>query len=107
MTLKVIEERYMLPSGLTIQEAEQVSRNNVEEIYIKAFAKELPRYYEDERCTSEKNMIRANPDGSEDLVDFNWKDGTETFIQKLIPPGKGKFSYLLHDARYQQITDTL
>jgi hypothetical protein len=105
--IRPVKEGYMLPSGLTIQEAEQVSRNNVEDIYIKAFAKELPRYYEDERCTGEKNMIRANPDGSEDLVDFNWQDGTETFIQHLVPPGKGKFAYLLHDARYQQLKDTL
>lgn len=107
MTLELIEEGYMLPSGLTIQEAERVSRNNVEDIYIMAFAKELPRYYEDERCTGEKNMIRANPNGSEDLVDFNWQNGNETFIENLVPSGKGKFAYLLHDARYKQIKGIL
>lgn len=103
--VRKVKEEYILPSGLTIQEAEQESRSNVEEIYIRAFAKELPRYYEDERCTGEKNMVRANPDGSEDLVDFDWQTGTETFIKNLLPPGKGEFAYLLRDPRYLKLKE--
>jgi hypothetical protein len=103
--IRSFKEGYILPSGLTIQEGEQVSQKNVEDIYIKAFAKGFPRYYEDERCTGEKNMIRANPDGSEDLVDFNWQNGTEQFIKHLIPAGKGKFAYLLYDPRYLKLKE--
>lgn len=99
--IRSVKEGYVLSSGLTIQEVEAESRDNVEDIYIKAFAKGLPRYYEDERCTSEKHMIRANPDGSEDLVDFDWQTGAETFIKNLFPAAKGKFAYLLYDPRYQ------
>ena len=93
-------EGYVLPSGVTVKEVEQLSRTNVEAIYIDAFLKGIPRYYEDERCTAEKQAIRAMPDGSEDLTDFDWQTGKQTFIKKLVPAGKGKFAYLLHDLRY-------
>ena len=98
--IREIRQNYILPSGFTMEEAEHISRSNVEDIYIKAFAKGIPRYYKDERCTGEYNSIKANPDGSEDLVDFDWQTGQDTFIKNLLPAGKGKYSYLLHDSRY-------
>lgn len=93
-------EEYILPSGLTINQAEDQSHVKIETIYIEAFAKGLPMYYEDERCTEDKQMICAMPDGSEDLVDFDWATREKTFIKHLVPSGKGKFAYLLNDPRY-------
>ena len=86
---------HILPSGLTPKEAKKESHRLVEEDYIGAFARGHSRYYEDERCTDEKEVIRAMPDGSEDLVDFDWETREAVFIKKLQPPGKGKYAYLL------------
>ncbi|MHB1921702.1 MAG: hypothetical protein ACYCOO_05640 [Chitinophagaceae bacterium] len=38
-----------------------------------AFSKGLPRYFDDERSKGVGQAIRAMPDGSEDLVDFDWR----------------------------------
>lgn len=90
-----LQKDHVLPSGLTIQEAEKESRKNVEAIYMDAFKNGKSRYYEDDRVTGEKELIRAMPDGSEDLVEFDWKTGQETFVRNLLPAGQGKFAYLL------------
>ena len=93
-------EEYILPSGLTVKEAEEQSQNNVEAIFIETFAKGFPIYYKDERCTEKRHLIRAMPDGSEDLIDFEWETEKETLIKQLLPPGDGKFAHLLNDPRY-------
>jgi hypothetical protein len=97
---KMIRQEYVLPSGLTIQEVEEESRKDVEAIYIDSFIKGLPQYYEDDRTKGEKDVIRAMPDGSEDLVEFDLQTGEDTFIRQLLPAGQGKFAYLLQDDRY-------
>lgn len=89
------KKEYQLSSGRSIKEVERSSRNRIEGIYIDAFAKGLPRYYKDDGCTSKKNLIRANPDGSEDLINLDWKTREEVLVRHLLPAGQGKFSYLL------------
>jgi hypothetical protein len=96
----LLRKDHILPSGLTIQEVEEQSRKNVEAIYIDAFIKGVPQYYEDDRTKGEKDVIRAMPDGSEDLVEFDLQTGQDTFIKQLLPAGQGKFAYLLQDHRY-------
>lgn len=98
--IRKFKEEYHLSSGRSIKEVERSSRNRIETIYIDAFAKGLPRYYKDDRCTNKKNLIRANPDGSEDLIDFDWKTREEVLVRHLVPTGQGKFAYLLNDSRF-------
>ena len=99
-TSKTLKQEHILPSGLTPQQAEAESFKNVEAIYIDAFIKGVPQYYEDDRTTGEKDIVRAMPDGSEDLVEFDLQTGRETFVRHLLPAGQGKFAYLLSDDRY-------
>jgi hypothetical protein len=91
----LLRKDHILPSGLTIQEVEEEGRKNVEAIYMNAFKNGKSRYYEDNRVTGEKELIRAMPDGSEDLVEFDLQTGEETFVRNLLPAGQGKFAYLL------------
>jgi hypothetical protein len=96
---RVSKNEYKLPSGLTIEQMEEHSAKKGDEIYIQAFAAGHPRYYIDERCGKEQ-VIRANADGSEDLVYMDWRTGDEMLISRLVEKGKGKFSYLLSDPRF-------
>jgi hypothetical protein len=98
--IKKFKEEYILPSGISIKELEKKSRSKIEEIYMDAFSKGLPRYYEDERCAGGEYVIRAMPDGSEDLINFDWETRNEVLVRHLLPPGQGKFAYLLKDPRF-------
>ncbi len=89
-----------LPSGYSIQEAEELSGKSVEEIYINAFSQGLPIYYKDDRCKNNREAVRAMPDGSEDLIDYDWQIEKECFLKKLAAPGHGKYAYLLKDPRF-------
>ena len=43
------------------------------------------------------NFYLANPDGSEDLVDFNRKDRSYKIISRVADKGKGRYAYLLNN----------
>jgi len=96
-------EEHILPSGLTPKQAEEEGRRRVEVDYLEAFALGLSRYYEDERCSGERETIRANADGSEDLVDYEWETRKATLLKRLQPAGMGKYAYLLKDPRYLEL----
>lgn len=51
---------FLLPNGLTIKETEAATAVTVEEIYIKAFASNVPLHYKDERCNDKTEFIEAN-----------------------------------------------
>lgn len=85
----------MLPNGHTIAETNKMAAKVTEDIHREAFAKGVPMFYRDER-TSGKEFVRANPDGSEDLVSYSIEERDHKFIKNLSPAGKGYWSYLLN-----------
>ena len=93
-------EENILPSGLSLNQAEEEGFKLVEAEYIKSFISGHSRYYSDERSAGKKQSIRANADGSEDLIEFDRQTGNETLIRNLVPVGKGKYAYLLRDPRF-------
>jgi len=88
-------EELILPNGHTIDETNKMTALTIEELYRHAFEKGVPMFYQDERTKGPKEFIRANPDGSEDLISYNLKKRNYTVIKKLLPPGKGYWAYLL------------
>lgn len=85
---------------LTQDEREIAEQYQLEAYYIRCFVSGKSVYYRDERCTKPALLIRADTDGSETLVRYEWETKTCVEIHRLAPPGKGKYAYLLHDIRY-------
>lgn len=83
-----------MPEGRTIRETHEKSIITTENLYKEAFAKGVSLHYKDNRCTTEKEFICANPDGSEDLVAFNADSRKYSFIKQLLPAGKGRWAYI-------------
>lgn len=84
-----------LSSGSTLSQFESKTREITRKLYSDAFKKGLPMYYKDGRTKEASHFIRANPDGSEDLVSFDPTEREYTFIQHLAPAGKGYWSDLI------------
>jgi len=84
----------MMPEGRTIRETQDKSINTTENLYREAFTKGVSLHYKDGRCTAEREFIRANPDGSEDLMDFDADNRKYFFIKQLLPAGKGRWAYV-------------
>ena len=85
----------ILPNGLTIAETNNITAIATERLYMDAFDKQIPMFYRDGRLKNPKEFIRANPDGSEDLVSYDIEKRDYTLVKKLMPPGKGYWSYLI------------
>lgn len=85
----------ILPNGLTIAETNNITAIATERLYMDAFDKQIPMFYRDGRLKNPKEFIRANPDGSEDLVSYDIDKRDYTLVKKLVPPGKGYWSYLI------------
>ena len=86
----------IMPEGRSIKQTNERSAKTVENLHREAFAKGLPMFYRDERCNKDnKEFIRANPDGSEDLVEYDFDSRSYTFVRHLLPEGKGYWSYIL------------
>jgi len=81
-------------NGLTIAETNKRSALLTEGLYRHAFEKSVPVYYQDDRTSGPDEFIRANPDGSEDLVFYDFDNDTRTLLKNLIPPMEGQFAYL-------------
>jgi hypothetical protein len=79
-------------NGLQIEEEAKIITDN---LYIDAFSKGIPMFYKDGRAQETKEFIRANPDGSEDLVRFDSSKREYTLIKGLTSAGKGRWSHLL------------
>ena len=84
----------MLTNGLTIAETNKAGAKLTEELYQHAFEKGIPMYYQDNRTKDPDEFIRANPDGSEDLIFYDFENDNRTLVKKLVPPAKGKFAHL-------------
>jgi hypothetical protein len=87
-------------SDMSMKDSETIQQYKLEEFYISTFLLGKPVYYKDKRCVSPSDIIRAEADGSETLINYDWQTNMETEIQKLANQGEGKYSYLLHDPRF-------
>ncbi|MDX3915621.1 MAG: hypothetical protein QHC79_18895 [Pseudosphingobacterium sp.] len=83
-----------MPNGLTVAETNQKTAKLTEDIHRDAFSKGVPMFYRDERAKAPKEFIRANPDGSEDLVSYDLATRSYSVLKSLLPAGKGYWSKL-------------
>lgn len=84
----------LMPNGLTVAETNERTAKVTEEIHREAFSKGTPMFYRDERTKAPREFIRANPDGSEDLVNYDMTTRSYSIIKPLLPMGKGYWSKL-------------
>lgn len=84
-------ENWKLSNGKTIKEINNEVHDEVEKIYLDAWAKGVSVPYFD----GNGNIFLANPDGSDDAVRFNEKDRSYKVIGRIAEPGKGRMSYLM------------
>ncbi len=92
--IQALKNKTGLPNGLTVSATEKAMKETTEKLYTDAFNKGIPMYYQDGR-TSESQFIRANPDGSEDLVEFDMKEDNYKFVKQAEPVGRGQWAYLV------------
>lgn len=85
-------ENIKLSNGKTIKEVNEEVRKEVERIYLEGWAKGIAIPFKDQLG----NICLANPDGSEDLVEFNRKDRSYKVISRVAQTGKGRYAYLLN-----------
>ena len=85
-------ENIKLSNGKTIKQVNDEVRKEVERIYLEGRAKGIAIPFRDLKG----NLYLANPDGSEDLVEFNRKERSYKVISRVAQPGQGQFAYLLN-----------
>ena len=86
-------EKLRLSNGKTVKEINDAVRAEVERIYTERWSKGISIPFWDKNG----NFYLANPDGSEDLVEFNRKDRNYKIISRVAGKGQGRFAYLLHE----------
>lgn len=79
-------------NGKTIKEVNEEVRKEVERIYLEGWAKGVAIPFKDRLG----NIYLANPDGSEDLVEFNRKDRNYKVVSRVAQTGQGRYAYLLN-----------
>ena len=84
----------LMPNGLAVAETNEKTAKLTEDIHREAFSKGVPMFYRDERAKAPKEFIRANPDGSEDLVRYDMATRSYSVLKSLLPVGKGYWSKL-------------
>lgn len=84
-------EGWKLSNGKTIKEINNAVHDEVERIYLDAWAKGVSVPYFDKRG----NIFLANPDGSDDAVRLNKQDRSYQVLYQAAEPGKGKMAYLI------------
>ncbi len=84
-------EKIVLPNGKTVRQVNNEVHHEVERIYLEGWSKGISIPFKD----SQGRLRLANPDGSEDFVNFNGDDRSFTIIARAADPGHGKFAYLL------------
>lgn len=85
-------ENIKLSNGKTIKQVNEEVRKEVERIYLEGWAKGIAIPFRDLKG----NLYLANPDGSEDMVEFNRKERSYKVISRVAQPGQGQFAYLLN-----------
>ncbi|NOT74409.1 MAG: hypothetical protein HOP08_05730 [Cyclobacteriaceae bacterium] len=96
LKLAALKKKTLLSSGRTVTETEEEAQKIIDKLHINAFSKGIPMFYNDNRTDASTQFIRANPDGSEDLVNFNSANGEYTLLSNLVPIRKGRWSQVLH-----------
>lgn len=84
-------ENIKLSNGKTIKEVNEEVRKEVERIYLEGWEKGISIPFKDKQG----NIYLANPDGSEDLVEFNRKERSYKVISRIAQNGQGRYAYLL------------
>ncbi|QNL49747.1 hypothetical protein H8S90_24065 [Olivibacter sp. SDN3] len=84
----------LMLNKLTVAETDEKAAKLTTEIHREAFSKGVPMFYRDERAKAPKEFIRANPDGSEDLVRYDIATRSYSVLRSLLPAGKGYWSKL-------------
>ena len=84
-------EGWRLSNGKTIREINNAVHDEVERIYLEAWAKGISvPYFKNDK------IFLANPDGSDDEVTLDFNTRKYTIVRQVAVPGKGKMGYLLH-----------
>lgn len=81
-----------LSNGKTIKEVNEEVSKEVERIYLEGWTKGIAIPFWDKKG----NFYLANPDGSEDLVEFNREKRIYKIITRVAEKGKGRYAYLLN-----------
>ncbi|GLU54937.1 hypothetical protein [Dyadobacter frigoris] len=84
----------LLPNGLSSQQTNDRAAKVITNLHREAFSKGVPMYYRDARATPPKEFIRANPNGSEDLVSLDISTAEYTLIKHLVPKGEGSWAFV-------------
>ena len=85
-------ENIKLSNGKTIKQVNEEVRKEVERIYLEGWAKGIAIPFWDDKG----NYYLANPDGSEDLVEFNRKERSYKILSRVAQAGQGRYAYLLN-----------
>ena len=83
-------ENIKFSNGKTIKQVNDEVREEVERIYLEGWAKGIAIPFKDKMG----NIYLANPDGSEDLVEFNRKERSYKVISRVAQAGEGRYAYL-------------
>lgn len=84
-------ENIKFSNGKTVRQVNEEVRKEVERIYLEGWAKGVAIPFWD----NQGNHFLANPDGSEDLVEFNRKERSYKVISRVAGKGEGRYAYLL------------
>ena len=84
-------ETIRLSNGKTVKEVNSEVRREVERIYLEGWSRGISIPFKDEYG----NTYLANPDGSEDLVEFDRRARSYRVISRASACGKGRYAYLL------------
>lgn len=85
-------EKIKLSNGKTIKQINEEVSKEVERIYLEGWTKGISIPFWDNKG----NFYLANPDGSEDLVEFNRKERSYKIITRIAEKGQGRYAYLLN-----------
>jgi hypothetical protein len=101
--MRAMKSENLVSENISVKDSETLQQYKLEEFYIATFLSGKPVYYKDKRCVAPSDIIRAEADGSETLINYDWQTNMETEIQKLSNPKEGKYAYLLHDPRFLNV----
>jgi hypothetical protein len=99
-----VKTKTVLSNGRTVAEVEIEAKKITDNLYADAFSRGISLYYKDERTKNSTEFIRANPNGSEDLVIFDLIAREYSLVKNLVPAGQGRWSHVLrHNQRGRRI----
>ena len=84
-------ENIKLSNGKTIKQVNEEVRKEVERIYLEGWAKGISIPFWDDKG----NYYLANPDGSEDLVNYDVETRSYQVLSRVAQAGQGRYAYLI------------